>query len=281
MITKAIIPVAGYGTRRLPITKALEKCMLPVCNRPIIDYVVEECVLAGITDLYFVVSDDFEQLRNYYSRNTQLEEYLTKRGKMNALEEVLKVSEQANFHYIVQDPSGAYGTAVPVWIARDAVEHEEHFVVLMGDDFMFYPDGGNDLKRMMKAVEDQKVAGSILGVQMDEQKISLYGSIVTKEENGVELFSGMVEKPEPGQAPSLMANVSNYIFDTKIFPYLDRTLEEPNKIGEHYLTDAVNEYTKAGNNMAVVRSTGLYLDGGQLAGWIEANNTVFAALNKT
>jgi UTP--glucose-1-phosphate uridylyltransferase len=280
MIKKAIIPVAGYGTRRLPITKALEKCMLPVCNRPIIDYVVEECVSAGVTDLYFVVSDDFEQLRDYYSRNTQLEEYLTKRGKMDALEEVLKVSEQANFHYIVQDQSGAYGTAVPVWIARDAVEQEEHFVVLMGDDFMFYPNGGNDLKRMMKAVEDQNVAGSILGVQMDEEKISLYGSIVTKEENGLELFSGMVEKPEPGKAPSLMANVSNYIFDTKIFPYLDEVLEAPNTHGEHYLTDAVNAYTKDGNHMAVVRSTGTYLDGGQLAGWIEANNTVFDTINK-
>ncbi|HSE61049.1 MAG TPA: sugar phosphate nucleotidyltransferase [Candidatus Saccharimonadales bacterium] len=279
-ITKAIIPVAGYGTRRLPITKALEKCMLPVCNRPIIDYVVEECVLAGITDLFFVVSDDFEQLRDYYSRNTQLEEYLTKRGKMEALEDILKISEQANFHYIVQDQSGAYGTAVPVWIARDAVEQEEHFVVLMGDDFMFYPNGGNDLKRMMHAIEEHDTAGAILGVQMDEQKISLYGSIVTKEESGVELFNGMVEKPEPGRAPSLMANVSNYIFDKKIFPYLDKVLETPNESGEHYLTDAVNDYTNAGNNMAVVRSTGTYLDGGNLAGWIEANNTVFSTLQK-
>jgi UTP--glucose-1-phosphate uridylyltransferase len=275
-ITKAIIPVAGYGTRRLPVSKAIEKCMLPVCNRPIIDYVVEECVGAGITDIFFVVSADFKQLRDYYSRNTQLEEYLTKRGKTDALEEVLKISGQANFHYIVQDPSGAYGTAVPVWIARDAVE--DRFVVLMGDDFMFYPNGGNDLKRMIQAVNQHDTAGSILGVQMDEQKIGLYGSIVTKEKDGVELFNGMVEKPEPGEAPSLMANVSNYIFDQKIFPYLDNVLEKANPKGEHYLTDAVNDYTKAGNDMAIVRSTGLYLDGGNLPGWIEANDTVFASL---
>jgi UTP--glucose-1-phosphate uridylyltransferase len=279
-IKKAIIPVAGYGTRRLPITKALEKCMLPVCNRPIIDYVVEECVLAGITDLYFVVSNDFEQLRGYYSRNTQLEEYLTKRGKGEALEGILKISEQANFHYIVQDQAGAYGTAVPVWIARDAVEHEDRFVVLMGDDFMFYPNGGTDLKRMVEAIEKHDTAGAILGVQMDEQKISLYGSIATKEKDGIELFNGMVEKPEPGKAPSLMANVSNYIFDQKIFPHLDEVLEKPNASGEHYLTDAVNSYTDAGNDMAIVRSTGLYLDGGNLSGWIEANNTVFGALQK-
>jgi UTP--glucose-1-phosphate uridylyltransferase len=270
--------VAGYGSRRLPISKAIEKCMLPICNRPIIDYAVEECVLAGVTDIFFVVSDDFDQLRNYYSRNNDLEEYLAKRGKQEVLDQLLKISNQANYHYIVQDPRGAYGTAVPVWVARDAVEDESHFVVVMGDDFMFYPKGGKpDLSRMMQAIDEHKSNGAILGVEMDSQKISQYGCISTKQENGVEYYVDMVEKPEPGKAPTNIANVSNYIFGQGIFQGIDKVMEKPNPSGEHYLIDAVNWYVQNGSTMAVVRSSGTYLDGGNLAGWIEANNTVFEA----
>src|SRR5687767_1023195 len=99
-IKKAIIPVAGYGTRRLPITKAVEKCMLPVGNRPIVDYVVEDCLKAGITDIIFVVSEQFEQLQNYYGNNELLEEYLKGKGKTAQLQEVRELARKAKFHYV-------------------------------------------------------------------------------------------------------------------------------------------------------------------------------------
>src|SRR5689334_11009751 len=101
--TKAIIPVAGYGTRCLPITKAIEKCMLPVGNRPIIDYVVEDCLCAGIEEIIFVVGENFEQLKRYYGHNTLLEDYLKDRNKSTELGKVQAVGGGARFRYVIQD----------------------------------------------------------------------------------------------------------------------------------------------------------------------------------
>jgi UTP--glucose-1-phosphate uridylyltransferase len=279
-VTKAIIPVAGYGTRRLPIVKAIEKCMLPVCNRPVVDYSVEECVLAGIEDIYFVVSPDFEQLRHYYSNNVPLEEYLAKRGKTAMLEELQTIPHKANFHYIVQDPSGAYGTAVPLWLARDAVGKDERFVLMFGDDFVFHaqPQAQNDLGNMKAAVQKYGTNGAILGIEMTPEEVSLYGSIKSKAgPDGTQLLDGIVEKPAPGTAPSNLASISYYILDNKVMPFVEEVLQEVNEHGEHFLTDAVSAYTAAGNTMVVVPSTGKHMDGGNLEGWIEANNTIFNA----
>ncbi|HJQ09266.1 MAG TPA: sugar phosphate nucleotidyltransferase [Candidatus Saccharimonadales bacterium] len=277
--TKAIIPVAGWGTRRLPVAKSIEKCMLPICNRPVVDYSVEECVLAGIEDIFFVVSLDFEQLRSYYLTNTPLEEYLAKRGKTEVLAEVRAISRQVNFHYVIQDPSGAYGTAVPVWNARDAIQKDEQFVVVFGDDFIFHASGEQDeLVRMKAAAAEHQTAGAILGVEMDAQRMSRYASIKTKQnDQGLTLFDGLVEKPAPGTGPSNLASVSYYILNDKVFPFVEQVLQAPNEHGEHFLTDAVNDFAAAGNDMVVVPSTGQHLDGGNLEGWIEANNVVFAA----
>src|SRR5690349_8132591 len=100
---KAIIMMAGYGTRRLPITKALEKYMLPIGNRPVIDYIVEDCLKAGITEFIFVVGEEFDQLKRYYGQNQILEEYLEIKGKTDELEEVRRLNRKARFRYVVQD----------------------------------------------------------------------------------------------------------------------------------------------------------------------------------
>src|SRR5688500_14108078 len=105
---KAIIPVAGFGTRRLPITKAVEKCMLPVGNRPLIDYVVEDCIKAGVEEFYFVVGEEFQQLKRYYGHNQLLEEYLQRNGKQEALDEILAIAHKARFHYVIQDQHQPY-----------------------------------------------------------------------------------------------------------------------------------------------------------------------------
>ncbi|MGH7196283.1 MAG: sugar phosphate nucleotidyltransferase [Candidatus Saccharimonadales bacterium] len=124
-ISKAFIPMAGYGTRRLPVTKALEKCMLPIGNRPIVDYVVGDCLKAGVTDIIFVVGEQFNQLQTYYGRNMLLEEYLKDKGKTKELEEIIDLSEKATFHYVVQDQHQPYGTAVPVALCADLVNDDE------------------------------------------------------------------------------------------------------------------------------------------------------------
>ena len=99
--TKAIIPIAGYGTRRLPITKAIEKHMLPLGNRPMVDYLVEDCIRAGITEFMFVVGEEFDQIRRYYGQNQLLEEYLENKGKTDELEEIRSLNKKARFHYVI------------------------------------------------------------------------------------------------------------------------------------------------------------------------------------
>ncbi|HEY8999138.1 MAG TPA: sugar phosphate nucleotidyltransferase [Candidatus Saccharimonadales bacterium] len=276
MITKVIIPVGGFGTRRLPISKAIEKCMLPVCNRPIVDYTVEECIANGITDFYFVVSPDHAQLETYYGRNDRLENYLRARGKDDMLT-LIEPHKDVRFHYIVQGPEHPCGTAVPIWLAREIVGDDEQFVVMMGDDFLFAPsEPGANLRNMLKAAEQSPSV--ILAAHMPPERISLYGVIKMRTDgNGTEFFEDIVEKPAPGTEPSDLINVSKYILHRDIFPSVEETMKTPSACGEHLLTDTVNDYVTRGNAMAVVPAVGQFLDGGNLAGWVEANNVVFAA----
>lgn len=250
--------------------------MLPVCNRPIVDYIVEECILNGVTDIYFVVSPEHDQLETYYGQNRQLEQYLKERGKDDLLVMVAP-NDKARFHYIVQTAKDPYGTAVPVWLAKEAVASDEQFAVVTGDDFLFAPKTpGINLRNMLKIAEEFPAA--ILATEMSPEKVALYGAIKTRPgKSGAQLFESIVEKPAPGTAPTNLVNVSKYMLPQGIFPFIEETMKTPSANGEHYLTEAVNAYVAAGNDMAVVRAVGQYLDGGNLPGWIEANNIVFAA----
>ena len=148
-IIKAIIPVAGWGTRMLPITKAIEKCMLPVGKRPIIDYVVQDCLAAGIREFIFVVSEQSSQLEAYYRSNIHLNDYLRRKGKEDMLPLIAPL--KANMHFVTQPSYGKYGTAVPVALASDYINTDESAVVLMGDDFMYNPDGSSEVARLIAA----------------------------------------------------------------------------------------------------------------------------------
>ena len=266
MITKAIIPVAGYGTRRLPITKAIEKCMLPVGNRPIVDYVVQDCVQAGIKDIIFIVSEENSQLEKYYSKNERLEEYLVKNGKNDALK-LISVPD-IKFHYILQNPNGKYGTSIPVSLAMPVINEGESVVVLMGDDFIYNSDHSSEVKRLIESTEDG--SSSLLGVKIPKEKVSRYGVIDKDSSNN---FIGIVEKPSFEEAPSDLINVSKYIMDYKLLQYIKKHADGQVD-GEYLITDPINEYIKDGNNIKVVEAKGEYLDGGNLEGWLYANNVV-------
>ena len=141
-ITKAIIPVAGWGTRRLPITKIIEKSMLPVGNRPLVDYSVQELVKAGVKDIYFVISNvEPCQVREFYKDNIALNLYLEARGKNDRLELAKTLPEDVNIHFTSQDPSGKYGTAVPIAMVVEEYNINEPVFVFFGDDFIWNPDG--------------------------------------------------------------------------------------------------------------------------------------------
>lgn len=268
--TKAIIPMAGYGTRRLPITKAIDKCMLPVGNRPIVDYVVEDCIKAGITDIIFVVGEQFDQLQQFYGRNLLLEEYLRSKGKTKELQDIITLAEKANFHYVVQDQHQPYGTAVPVALCADLIGEDEQVLVLMGDDFIYNRDGSSEVGRLLNAAEQAGVTAGMLAVEVPHEDVHLYG--VVRTENGV--FKEIVEKPKTEDAPSNLINISKYLFDKEMLNYARDIAFDHSVDGERYVTVALNRYVEAGKKIVVQPVQGEYLDGGSTDGWLHANNVV-------
>jgi UTP--glucose-1-phosphate uridylyltransferase len=269
MITKAIIPVAGWGTRRLPITKSIEKCMLPIGNVPVIDFVVQDCLKAGITDFYFVVSGAAQQLKGYYSHHAELNNYLTQNGKEDLL--ALVNPPEANFHFITQDTTnGQYGTTVPVWLCREYVQPDEQVLVIMGDQFFYRTDGGSNAADLIKLVNDRGLRTGLLGVPVPENEVHKYG-IIEKDEN--DNYMRIVEKPAANEAPSNLNNASFYLFDAKMFEYFDRDIGAP-RDGEYMIIDPINEYVADGRKIVVGEAKGEYLDAGSVEGWLHANNVV-------
>jgi UTP--glucose-1-phosphate uridylyltransferase len=267
MITKAIIAVAGWGTRRLPITKSIEKCMLPIGNRPLVDYVVQDCIKAGIRDIYFVVSEGSTQLQQYYSQNDALNQYLIKNGKNEEIK-LIAVPDNVTFHYIEQSGSGKYGTAVPVALAAHYIVDEASALVLGGDDFIYNIDGSNEIQRLLDATPEN--GNAILGVSVDHDQLNKYGVL---EINNDQEFVKIVEKPNPDEAPSDLINISKYVLNHDA---IQKVVEfvSTNQSGEYYLTDPINQYVAGGGSLKVVRAEGQYLDGGTVEGWLHANQVV-------
>lgn len=267
MITTAIIPVAGWGSRRLPITKAIEKCMLPIGNRPLVDYVVQDCIAAGITDIIFVVSEGSEQLQRYYGHNQALEQYVKERGKTELLQRIQPPA--VNFRYITQPEGGAYGTAVPVALAADYITEGESAVVLMGDDFIYHSDGSSEVARL---IADTPAGGcGLLAASVPHQEVSSYGVLAVDEAGN---YQKIVEKPVADEAPSNLINISKYLLTKQVIDSCRQL--KPSPRGEYELPDAINNYVATGGQVRVVPAAGQYLDGGTLEGWLHANQVVCA-----
>ena len=268
-ITKAIIPVAGWGTRMLPMTKAVEKCMLPIGTRPVIDYVVQDVIAAGITDIYFVVAEGATQVQAYYSENVALNTYLEKNNKADKLPLVAPPTG-VTFHYITQPSSGGYGTSIPVGLASEFIAEDEQALIIMGDQFFLRSDNGSNAADLMQLVGSGGAAAGLLGVPVPQEDVSKYG-IIEKDSNGH--FVQIVEKPAPEDAPSNLNNASFYLFNKALFE-LTRTLPANPIRGEFEITDAINAYIAQGGAILVGEAKGHYLDAGSPEGWLHANNVV-------
>lgn len=271
--TKAIIPIAGYGTRRLPITKAIEKHMLPVGNRPVIDYVVEDCIRAGITEFIFVVGEEFDQIRRYYGQNQLLEEYLESKGKVDELEQVRSLNRKARFHYVIQDQYQPYGTTTPVWLCRHLIKPGEKVLVANGDAFFFRKDGGSDLVDFLKQVEQVNAKAAMAGFEVKWDRVSHYGIISTKQQNGEETCDNILEQPKPEDAPTNLASGATYVFSSDIIKFAEDNLEQDFE-KEHRITDVINDYIAAGNTLHVFRAKGEYLDCGNTQDWLHTNQRI-------
>lgn len=268
-ITKAIIPVAGWGSRMLPITRSIEKCMLPVGTRPVIDYILEDVLAAGITDIYFVVSKEKTQLEDYYSPNPQLEEFLRRMGKEDRLA-LAKPPEGIDFHYILQPQDTRYGTSIPVGLVSDVIAEDESALVIMGDQFFWRTDGGSNAKDLIELVQSKGVSAGLFGNPVPEEQIPQFG-IIEKDNDGN--FVRIVEKPSIVDAPSNLNNSSFYIFDKEIFE-LARSLPVNPDRGEFEITDPINTYVASGKKITVGEVKGEYMECGSLAGWLSANNKI-------
>jgi UTP--glucose-1-phosphate uridylyltransferase len=266
-VTTAIIPVAGWGTRRLPITKTIEKCMLPIGNRPIVDYTVQDCIEAGITDIYFIVGESSDQIRDFYRTNIDLNDYLTRTGRSDMIELVRPPKVQ--LHYIVQSAYGKYGTAIPVALVFDQLSPGESAVVLMGDDTTYSPDGPSDVARMIEVTPDGESA--LLGVSVPREEVSRYGVI---KMNARHEFESIVEKPQVDEAPSNLINVSKYVLSYETMRQIHDYAQRDDVAGEYLITNAINEAVQSGEVMRVISAHGVYLDSGTLEGWLAANNHV-------
>ena len=273
MITKAIIPVAGWGTRRLPITKIIEKSMLPVGNRPLVDYSVQELIAAGVTDIYMVVSNvEPCQVREFYNDNVALNDYLTARGKMDRLALAKTLPDHVHIHYVTQDPSGKYGTAVPIMLAVEQYDIKEPVFVFMGDDFIWNP-GGPSAAESLLAAQQSSDDSAIFGVKIPREEVERYGVFSVTGDR----LTSVVEKPSVAEAPSNLINVSKYIMSPallgEVVDYV-HAHDFGSMDQEYVVTDPITTYLEKQGIIRVATNDGEYLDGGSIEGWVHANNVV-------
>lgn len=267
--TKAIIPVAGYGTRRLPITKAIEKSMLPVGNRPTIDYVVQDLVQAGVREIIFVVSGDGRQLRDYYRRDAALEQYLREKGKPELIASITPPAG-VTFRYVTQPlVDGKYGTSIPVWLCRDYIEPDESVFVCMGDGFIYAPEEASQMATLLTEVHDGEAA--LLGVNVAREEVSRYGVIVTDKHDA---YVKIQEKPTPELAESTLISTAMYLLPPKFFEYIATDVTAEHGAREYAITDVFDLFVADGNTVRVKVSDGTFCDSGTVGGWIAANQLV-------
>lgn len=257
-IRKVVIPAAGFGTRFLPQTKAMPKEMLPIVDKPVIQYVVEEAVDSGIKDVIIVTGAAKRAIEDHFDTpNAELIKNLEQGGKTELMEQVKRISEMANFIYIRQ--KGAYGNGTPVLSAEPAIE-DEPFAVLWGDEFIYSTPPR--LKQMIEVYE--KYGGIVIsGVRINKKEdLARYGiADITPVFGNVYKINGIVEKPNPNEAPSNLATHGAYILPPEIFAAL-RSLS-PGKGGEIWLVDAINLLKEKGVPIfAVEIKDGKYYDTG-------------------
>ncbi|WP_405663543.1 UTP--glucose-1-phosphate uridylyltransferase GalU [Streptomyces sp. NBC_01166] len=232
-ISKAVIPAAGLGTRFLPATKATPKEMLPVVDKPAIQYVVEEAVAAGLSDVLMITGRNKRPLEDHFDRNYELESALTRKGDAERLSKVQESSDLATMHYVRQGDPRGLGHAVLC-----AAPHvgDQPFAVLLGDDLI---DPRDPLLARMVEIQE-RVGGSVVALmEVDPSQIHMYGCAATEVTNDSDVVrvTGLVEKPDPAEAPSNLAVIGRYVLDPAVFDILRRT--EPGRGGEIQLTDAL------------------------------------------
>ena len=269
-VRKAVIPAAGLGTRFLPATKATPKEMLPIVDKPTIQYIIEEALASGIEDILIITGRSKRAIEDHFDRSIELELNLAAGGKAQELEMVKKISD-IRIHYIRQKEPRGLGHAI---LCAKQFIGDEPFAVLLGDDVV---DGEVPALKQLMDVYD-KTGASVLGVQeVLQEKVSSYGSVASEPTAEPRTFtvSDMVEKPGVEEAPSRLAVLGRYIINPEVFPILEAT--KPGRGNEIQLTDALKELAKL-QKMYAYNFEGRRYDVGDKQGFLEA--TVEMALKR-
>lgn len=262
-VRKAVIPVAGYGTRFLPATKAQPKEMLPVVDKPGVQYAVEEAVAAGITDIIFVTGASKRAIEDHFDANPELESRLREHHQAALLRSIGKIHRLANFIYVRQQAPLGNGHAI--LMAQPAIGNEP-FAVIWPDDFLLTQE--NPIRSMVRVFEEYQAP--VVGVlRVPKRDVNKYGIIKNKHiARRVHEVLDVVEKPSPRTAPSRLASLKGFVFPPEIFRYLKKL--KPGKGGERWLIDAVREYNRH-RSVFACEFRGDVLDLGSKLGWLKAN----------
>jgi UTP--glucose-1-phosphate uridylyltransferase len=264
-ITKCVIPVAGYGTRFLPATKAQPKEMLPIVDKPTIQYIVESAVAAGMTDIILVTGGGKRAVEDHFSFNYEIQHYLKSVGKDKEREELKKIADMANFIFVRQ--KGPYGNGTPVLCAK-AVIGNDPFAVVWGDDIWDCPKKKPHVKQLTDVFD--KYGDPVLTAKdISREDTSRYGVIdgLEVDKNVLEVKQ-LVEKPGPENAPSLIGSFGGYILTPDIFEALENT--KLGKGGELWLVDAIVKLMKK-RAVYAKKIEGEYFDTGSKLGYLKAN----------
>ncbi len=260
-VRKAVIPVAGYGTRFLPVTKVVPKELLPVGKRPVIQYVVQEAVAAGIEEIIFVCQPSRQEVVHYFKADPPLESFLESRGKKEELEEVRRISRLATFSVVTQNEPLGLGHAI--LCAREAVGNEP-FLVLLPD--MLVGGGERASRELIRGCGEN---WGLTLMKVSRERVSQYGIIEGDEvRTGLFRLRRAVEKPNQNEAPSDLAILGRYLFPPRIFPLIEKS--RPGALGEIQLTDAINLLCQESHGIGVVTGEEVF-DVGNPEGLLRAN----------
>ena len=264
IVKKAVIPAAGYGTRFLPVTKSSPKEMIPIVDTPVIQYVVEEAVASGITDILMIIGKGKRAIEEHFDRSPILEESLIKKSNFEMLEKIRAISNLANIHFIWQKEMNGLGDAI--LHAKDHVNNEP-FVILLGDTLV-ESENGPVTKQLIDVYNQNK--GSVIALEeVKPELVSRYGIIDGNPiSDNVYKAKDWIEKPSPEEAPSNLAVASRYLFTPEIFNFLENT--SLGKNNEIQLTDAMREMVKI-HPMFGMKFKGKRYDIGDKMGFIKTN----------
>ncbi len=263
-IRKVVIPVAGWGTRSLPATKNIPKEMLPVYNKPGVQYVVEEAIRSGIQDIVFITNRDKNVIEDHFDYNLQLEGVLERAGKLEQLAQIRQVAELANCISIRQKKQLGLGHAV--LCAKDVVCADDAFAIMVGDDLLFGMNPG--VQQLLDVARSERLP--VIGVmEVPQEKVNRYGIISGEEVSpGIYRVNKLVEKPPVSEAPSRLAIIGRYVLTPEIFGHLEKV--QPGHGGEIQLTDALQGQAD-GRGLLAVKIRGMRFDVGDWAEYLTAN----------